>query len=55
MQPASSRQLKELLDLFEEKEVPETGHLLALEDRKPPSKEGRHLRPKEAPKTLKPP
>ena len=38
--------LKELLDLSEEKEVPETGHLLALEDRKPPSKEGRHLRPK---------
>ena len=38
--------LKELLDLFQEKEVPETGHLLALEDRKPPSKEGRQLRPK---------
>ncbi|CAE7626891.1 unnamed protein product [Symbiodinium sp. CCMP2592] len=40
------RKLKELLDLFQDKEVPETGPRLALEDRKPPSKEGRQLRPK---------
>ena len=37
--------LKELLDLYQDKEVPETG-LLALEDREPPLKEGRLLKPK---------